>query len=119
FSLAHLSVRQWRKPEIRNLLLRGHLLAPLLACALVGVELLALGVPARRSAGLVIACVICASLGGIVNGAGTLAAAGIGSGLVGITAGGIAFAIGTIWTGRVTFPPVTDVGAVVADFAAG
>jgi len=119
FSLTQLSAAQWRRPEVRSLLLRGHLVGPLLVGLLLMVELWALGTPAHDFAIRVLACVLFGIAGGLVSGAGTLAAGGMAVGVIGGLCGCLAFAVQVLRQRPTEFMFSSDLAAVVADYVRG
>lgn len=119
FCMTQLSAAQLRNAGIRRLLLQGHLIGPLLASLVLAAELWSLGVPGRDLLIRVGCCALAGTIGGIVAGAGTSAAAGIGVGFVAALTGSLAFGVATLLVGRVHFAAVGGVAGVVTDFARG
>lgn len=119
FSLTHLSAAQWRRPEVRSLLVKGHLIGPLLVGALLMVELWALGTPAHDFAIRVLACVVFGIGGGLVSGAGTLTAGGMAVGVIGGLCGCLAFAVQVLRHRPTEAMFSSDLAAVVADYVRG
>jgi hypothetical protein len=119
FSLTHLSAAHFRHPAMRSVLLRGHLLGPLLVGLFLVVELLLLGTDSRDIAIRVCACVLFSVGGGLVSGAGTNAAVGMAVGVIGGLCGCLAYGQKFLFDRQPDTRFVGDMSTVVADYVRG
>lgn len=119
FCMTQLSSAQLRNAGIRQLFVRGHIIGPFLASLVLAVELWILGVSGWVFVLRVGFCAMAGTLGGVVAGAGTTAAAGIAIGFVAALTGSLAFGVATALFGHLQFAIVGGVAGVVADFARG
>lgn len=116
FSLAQLSPAQFQNPQIRRVLLLGHVISPLLISAILSLELLALGVPIRLVAIRVLACFVMSVGGSMIFGTGSADAVGIAAGMMGGLVGSAAFAFAALRAGAVVFSVDANVSSMIQDF---